>query len=164
MHNDHPLRPGGKSAQSILDGLRQFFRCLRDLISGQKEHALSWAAAVGRCDLLSAVFPLASAFLYGENLLGQPQRTQACDSQEICRAAGRAESKEGLRRPHAITSGCESDAGGESLPGVGPAAGVYSAIQNFPVNFPRTGIQRPHPWRHQIKLVNWPKEVGSFGR
>src|SRR5438105_12251994 len=99
-------------------------------------------AAVRRCDLLSAVFPLPSAFLYGENLLGQPQRTQARDGQEICCAAGRAESKEGLRWPHAIASGCESDAGGESLPGLGAAAGVYSAIQNFPLNFSRTGVQR----------------------
>jgi hypothetical protein len=106
--------------------------------------------AVGRCDLLSAVFPVLSAFLYGENLVGQPQRTQARDGQEICCAAGRTENKEGLRRPRAIASGCESDAGGESLPGLGAAAGVYSAIQNFPLNFPRTGIQRPHPWRHQI--------------
>src|SRR5437764_2076061 len=98
-------------------------------------------ATRGRCDLLSAVFPLPSAFLYGENLLGQPQRTQARDCQEICRAAGRAESKEGLRRPRAIASGCESDAGGKSLPGLGATAGVYSEIQDFPVNFPRTGIQ-----------------------
>ena len=97
-------------------------------------------AAVGRCDLLSAVFPLLSAFLYGENLLGQPQRTQACDGQEVCRAAGRAQSKEGLWRPRATTSGCESDASGKSLPDLGAAAGVYSTIQNFPVNFPRTGI------------------------
>ena len=32
----------------------------------------------------------------------------------------------------------------------GPAAGVYSAIQNFPVNFPRAGIQRLDSWRHQV--------------
>jgi len=99
-------------------------------------------AAVGRCDLLSAVFPLPSAFLYGENLLGQPQRTQARHGQEICRAAGRAESKEGLRWARAIAAGCESDAGGKSLPGLRAAAGVYSAIQNFALNFSRTGIQR----------------------
>jgi hypothetical protein len=105
-------------------------------------------AAVGRCELLSAVFPLPSAFLYGENLLGQPQRTQARNGQEICRAAGRAESKKGLRWPRAIASGCESDAGGESLPGLGAAPGVYSAIQDFPLNFPRTGIQRLDSWRY----------------
>jgi hypothetical protein len=97
---------------------------------------------VGRCDLLLAVFPLLSAFLYGENLLGQPQRTQARHGQEICRAAGRAESKEGLRWACTIASGRESDASGESLPGLRAATGVYSAIQDFPANFPRTGIQR----------------------
>jgi len=63
-------------------------------------------------DLLPAVFPLPSAFLYGENILGQPQRTQARDGQEICRAAGGAESKEGLCRPRAIASRRKSDAGG----------------------------------------------------
>ena len=99
-------------------------------------------AAVGRCDLLSAVFPLPSAFLYGENLLGQPQRTQARDGQEICRVAGRAESKEGLRWACPIASGCKSDAGGQSLPGLRAAAGIHSAIQDFAANFPRTGIQR----------------------
>lgn len=105
---------------------------------------------MGRYDLLSAVFSLPSAFLYGENLLGQPQRTQARHGQEICRAAGRAESKEGLRWAGPVAAGCESDARGKSLPGLRAAAGVYSAIQNFALNFPRTGIQRAHPWRHQI--------------
>src|SRR5437868_15301605 len=97
-------------------------------------------AAVGRCDLLSAVFPLPSAFLYGENLLGQPQRTQARHGQQICRAAGRAESKEGLRWAGAIAAGCESDAGGKSLPGLRSAAGVYSAIQISASRFTQSAI------------------------
>src|SRR5437764_6276716 len=88
-------------------------------------------AAVGRCDLLSAVFPLPSAFLYGENLLGQPQRTQTRDGQEICRAAGGAESKKGLCQPRAIASRCESDACGQSLPGFRPASRIYPAVQDF---------------------------------
>src|SRR5207248_5316753 len=57
-------------------------------------------------DLLPAVFPLPSAFLYCENLLGQPQRTHARDSQEICRVAGGAESKEGLCRARTTASRC----------------------------------------------------------
>lgn len=105
------------------------------------------------CDLLSAFFPLPSAFLYGENLLGQPQRTQARDGQKVCRASGGAQSKEGLRRSCPVTSGCKSVASGESLPGLGTTAGVYSPIQNFPANFPRTGVQWLDPRRYQVELV-----------
>src|SRR4030095_13337724 len=104
------------------------------------------AGALGR--LLSAVFPLLSAFLYGENLLGQPQRTQTRNREEICRAAGRVESKEGLCWSRAAASRCQSDAGGKSLSGFGPAAGIYSAIQDFAANFSRAGVQRIDSWRY----------------
>src|SRR5436190_20991987 len=92
-------------------------------------------------DLLPEGFSLPSAFLYGENLLGQPQRTQTSDGEEVFRLAGGVEGKERLFRPRATASRCKSDAGGQSLPGYRPATRFYSAIQDFTPDFSRVSLE-----------------------
>src|SRR5205807_10165072 len=83
---------------------------------------------------------LRSAFLYGENVLDQSQRTQARDREEIRGTACSAQSEERLYGSVATAARCQPQPGGQSLRSHRPPPRVHSPVQDFAPDLPRTRL------------------------